>query len=421
MISPQDWGLVPTPPPSPGGTVTGVTRGTEGSSGAAFQALAEEVESRLGTSLEAVVNRCRKTVEEWLPRHFDSESGAFFGHYDPVKAAFEAPQLVNLIAPWLALAAYDRWDDAKLLDMAARAADWLSASGLVVHHPMSLAQGGVLESGTNEAWIKYAAEYAVLCLGLFRRTGRVEYRHRAEACGRFLIQSARHGCAPTYAIRGTGRETWVPRGWHAFGRAVEATLSLHEETGEEVWLRTATAFADHSCTMQAADGGFYLMYEEYYNTDLAADPLRGLAHLAAATADRRYLESARRFADWHVERQQADGSWQMTVDLDGNVVCPVVGPGDVPNIAIGLIALHRACGDDRYLQAAARACAYSLSVQITPESGYPYRDDPAVCWGFWSWVPFYDYTVSADQATHHVRGLWFLIDYLWSRAVRPAV
>jgi len=86
-------------------------------------------------------------------------------------------------------------------------------------------------------------------------------------------------------------------------------------------------------------------------------------------------------------------------------------PGDIPNIGIGLLRLHHVTANSRYLQSANQTIRYSLDVQITPDSSHPYREDEKVRWGFWSWQPCYDYTLSADQSTHHARGMWFLIDY----------
>jgi hypothetical protein len=130
-----------------------------------------------------------------------------------------------------------------------------------------------------------------------------------------------------------------------------------------------------------------------------------------------FLEAARRFGDWHVQTQTSSGAWALTTDRDGNVVMPTVGPGDIPNIAVALLRLYQVAHDVRYLEAAYRALRYSLGVQVTPQSAHPYRDHPAALWGFWSWDPYYDYTQSADQSTHHVRGMWFLVDY-WHTQLR---
>jgi len=140
--------------------------------------------------------------------------------------------------------------------------------------------------------------------------------------------------------------------------------------------------------------------------------LRALTFLYELTKDERFLHAALRFAGWHLAHQRPDGAWAMTLDRDGNVVVPTVGPGDVPNIAIALLRLHYVTGEARYLEAALLALRYSLSMQVLPDSGQPYADDPNVQWGFWSWDPYYDYTLSGDQSTHHVRGMMFALDYL---------
>jgi len=92
-------------------------------------------------------------------------------------------------------------------------------------------------------------------------------------------------------------------------------------------------------------------------------------------------------------------------------VSAYVGPGDAPNIGISLLLMHRLTGNVQYLVAAAKAVRYSLSMQAVPGEDYPYAEDPLTQWGFWSWDPPYDYTMSPDHSTHHVRGLWFFLDY----------
>jgi hypothetical protein len=88
----------------------------------------------------------------------------------------------------------------------------------------------------------------------------------------------------------------------------------------------------------------------------------------------------------------------------------------VPNIAVALLRLHSVTEDEAYLKAALRAFRYSLSKQVLPEGDEPYAADPRVQWGFWSWDPYYDYTLSGDQSTHHVRGMMFLLDYVGALA-----
>jgi hypothetical protein len=86
----------------------------------------------------------------------------------------------------------------------------------------------------------------------------------------------------------------------------------------------------------------------------------------------------------------------------------------MPNLAIAMLRLHHLTGRDDFQASALRAMEYSFSRQVLTGKGEPYSDDPSVLGGFWSWDPVYDYTLSADQATHHVRGMMFLLDYFAS-------
>jgi uncharacterized protein YyaL (SSP411 family) len=227
--------------------------------------------------------------------------------------------------------------------------------------------------------------------------------------GRYIVQARRHNFAPRYDLS-TGQ--WLPTGWDSWGRVAEACLMLWRASDDARWLDEAVHWGAHALEIQADDGAFYLIDGEYYNTDLAADEIRALAMLYEVTGREVYLNTARRFADWHLERQMANGAWPLTIDPDGDVVMPTVGPGDIPNIGVALLRLYHVTRNQAYLDAAHRALRYSISVQAAPESGHPYTDDEKVRWGFWSWDPYYDFTLSGDQSTHHARGMWFLLDYL---------
>jgi len=216
-------------------------------------------------------------------------------------------------------------------------------------------------------------------------------------------------------------ETWSARGWQAFGRVIEAFLNLYEVTGDAKWRDQALAYGEYALSLQEDNGCFYLINGEYYNSDLAADPLRALVFLFEETKKEEFLKAARRFAGWHIGWQTQEGAWPINIDKDGNILSSLIGPGDMPNIGISLLRLHKNTHEEHYLTMAIKAFQYSLTAQITPESNHPYREDPKVKWGFWSWMPYYDYTVSADQATHHVRGLMFLMDYLASLPATSAM
>ncbi len=385
VISPQDWGFPPA------------------------TALPDRPITELGVSLLELEARAKNATYDWLLKQYNEETAAFHGFYRAHDKYREFCQTVNLIAPWQLLAAYDRYHDPHLLDLAQRAATWFYERH-VVTHPMSVVAGGVRDGeATDEVWTKFTAEEVITCLALFQRTNLRPWLERAAQSGRFLIQARRHHFAPRYSLS-SGK--WMGRGWDSWGRVVEALWLLWRACGEDHWRDEALLWGEHALDIQATDGAFYLIDGEYYNTDLAADELRALTLLHEWTGRADFLQAACRFADWHVVRQTDRGAWALTVDCDGNEVMPIVGPGDVPNIGISLLHLYHATRDSRYLDSVYKAARYSLSIQATPDSGHPYLDDDLVRWGFWSWDPYYDYTLSGDQSTHHVRGLWFLVDYL---------
>ncbi len=385
VISPQDWNLPVAQAddePIPGLDVT-----------------AAELERRV-----------RHCTADWLPRHFDQQVGAFYGFYRAPTREFEPPQTVNLIAPWQLLAVYDRYQDEELLTMAQRATEWFYQR-FVVTHPMSVVIGGVRERlPEGGLWTKFAAEFVLLNLGLYQRMGEPVFLERAKQSLGFLVQSSRYGFAPRYEMVANG---WQALGWQSFGRVVEAFLLAAEALNEEKWLDYARRWGQYGLTL-LQDGGLYLIDGDYFNTDIAADELRAFTFLYELTNEAVYLEAAEAFASWLLARQQANGAWPLTIDRDSNIVVTTIGPGDIPNIAISFLRLHAVTGNELYLNGAKQALNYSLSTQVLPGSDQPYADDPNVQWGFWSWDPYYDYTLSGDQATHHIRGYLFAIDYLAS-------
>jgi hypothetical protein len=385
VISPQDWGLSVAP------------------------ALDKEAIPGLGVAPAELEKRIHAATYRWAQCHFNEDAGAFYGFYSAPDQRFEPPQTVNLIAPWQFLASYDHYNDKGLLKQAERATDWFYKH-FVVTHPMSVVIGGVRESlPEGELWTKFAAEFVMLNAGLYTRTNESKYLERARQSAMFLIQSTRYNFAPKYDTR---LSTWREKGWQSFGRVVEAFLILEDVTGESYWRNLALQWGDYGLSLLAKDGGLYLIDDDYFNTDIAADELRAFTFLHELTKRGDFLAAAEQFVTWLLSRQRDDGAWPLTIDRDGNVVVPTVGPGDIPNIAIALLRLHAVTRKHQYRDAAMRALRYSLSVQILPASNQPYCDDPNVQWGFWSWMPYYDHTVSGDQATHHVRGFLFALDYL---------
>ena len=363
----------------------------------------------MGLDPDDLEQRAHECTYQWLLGQYDEEAGAFHGYYSAIDDSFAPPQNVHLIAPWQLLAAYDRYGDTELLSKAQRAADWLEQR-LVESHPMSLVCGGVRDNlKPAELWVKYTADYVMLNLGLWRRSREARFQRRALQSARFIVQAEHHGFA-THNDEYWGR--WETAGWQSFGRVVEAFLDLHEAMQNEEYLRHAVTWGEHGLSLLQPDGCIYLIRGEYYNSDLAADEIRALAYLYEATGRSEFLYGARAFADWHVRTQRPDGAWILNVDRHGSVVSDYVGPGDPPNIAIAMLRLHKLTGEIGYVVSALRGIHYTLTRQVLPGSKHLYSDNPRTHWGLWSWDPHYDYTMSSDQSTHLVRGIWFVLDYL---------
>lgn len=358
--------------------------------------------------IPAVEERCRSNCYEWLPKMYDEEMGAFFGYYDPRFGNHSDAQTANLIAPWQLMATWDRYGDEQMLEWAVTATDWLDEN-MVDSHPMSLVLGGIQDNiKEHQVWTKYTGDYVISNLGLFQRTGDEKHLKMALQSGKFLLQAQRHNFAPLYD---RWNEVWLHRGWQSFGRTIGALLGLWQVTEDTKWLDWALEWGHYSLDLQDENGCFHLINQQYYSSDIAADEIRSLLLLTENADDERYAEAAVRFADWHLDQQRDNGSWYVAMDRHDVPVSEYVGPGDVPNIGISLLRLHDYTGDIIYLVSTIRAMRYALSQQVLPEDEHPHRGDSHLDWGFWSWDPCYDHTVSPDQSTHHVRGLWFFIDY----------
>jgi hypothetical protein len=352
--------------------------------------------------------RAKRNTYDWLMRQFSEDAGAFYGYYDPRSKQFAPPQTANLIAPFQLVAAFDRYQDERLLTIAKRCSDWME-NNMVESHPMSVVLGGVRDNiKPTQLWTKYTADYVILNLALYDRLRNDELLIRAVRSSKFLLQSQNHGFAPRYDHF---IEQWMPKGWQSFGRVIVAMLALQEFTDDEAWLDRAMNWAEYGVSLQAADGCFYLINNDYYSSDIAADEIRALIRAYWRTHRKRFLSAAVKFADWHLNQQWANGAWPLSVDRWGVTVGEYIGPGDIPNIAISMLLVYRVTGDIKYLAAAARAIRYSITQQCCPNQECPYHDDPNTHWGFWSWDPRYDYTMSSDQSTHHVRSYWFFLDY----------
>ncbi|GBE23636.1 MAG TPA: hypothetical protein ENH00_04565 [Actinobacteria bacterium] len=390
-VSSADWGLAPA------------SSTTDGS-----------VRANLGVAYDELERRCRLAVYEFLCRCYDEEAGALHHYYRADTRELSGMDSGNFLMALCFLTMYDRYGDESMLRRAERCYRW-AYDNCTETHPMFTWQGGVRdEFAPAELYTKYTSDALTTCAVLHLRAPRDEYLHHAAQYHNFLKQAREAGFMATYH-RDSHR--WTDHGfsWNTFGAPAIAYLELREATGDDRFLEHAKAWVDHGLELQADDGAFYLLDDTFWNSDLTALELRALVFVHELTGEGRYLEAAVRFAGWLLGRQREDGAWPIGIDRDGEVVAPNVGPGDMPNIAMSLVRLHQHTGDERHLEAAVRACRYAIGMQAIPEGRYPeYLDDPHVKWGFWSWEPLYDHSLSGDQLVHHVRGLILVADYLAS-------
>jgi hypothetical protein len=373
---------------------------------------AGEVREALGIARDALEERCRRAVESCLVRHYDESAGALHHYYRADTRELAPMDSGNFLMAINFLTIFDRYGDHEMLVRAQRCYRW-AYDHCTEAHPMFSWQGGVRDGFVpTELYVKYTADALVTAALLHGRAPDATYLHHAAQYHNFLKQARAAGFKAKYH---RDRYAWSDHGfsWNTFGAPAIAYLELHGVTGDERYQAQALAWVEHGVAQQAADGGFYLLDGQFWNSDLTALELLALVHAHELSGDERHLRAAARFADWLAAAQREDGSWPIGIDRDGEVVAPNAGPGDMPHIAMALVRLHGHTRDPSHLDAAVAACRYALSLQADADGKYPDSlDDPSVRWGFWSWDPPYDRSLSGDQMVHHVRGLPLMADYL---------
>ncbi|KGP74515.1 hypothetical protein [Pontibacillus yanchengensis] len=372
------------------------------------------VKEVIGYSYDDLEKRASKAVYEFVDRLYNEEEGALHHYYRGDIQYTSEMDSGNFLMAINYLTMYDRFHDEKMLQKAENCFKW-AYDNWTETHPMFTWQGGVKDGfKPNELYVKYTGDAFWLALALLKRTNKEEYQFYIKQFHNFMKQARKAGFKYKYD---TNTYQWTDTGftWRGFGFPVTAYLELYELTEDKAYEEHAIAWGEHGLTLQEEDGGFYLIDGQFWNSDLVAPELRGLVFLYEITKNEKFLVAAKRFADWLIEHQREDGAWPIGIDDDGEVCAPNVGPGDMPNIAISLIRLHQNTKEQCYLDSAILAVQYGLKMQAVEDGRYPYYlDDPNVKWGFWSWEPLNDYSLSGDQSVHHVRGILFLADYIGS-------
>lgn len=244
-----------------------------------------------------------------------------------------------------------------------------------------------------------------------RRTGNEHYLFCIRQFHNFFKQARKAGFQYKYH---TGTYQWSSKGyvWQSFGFPLVCYLELYELTQEKRYLEEAVLWGEQGLRQQA--GGRLLLSAGRRVLELRPDRTGAAGPLLPLGGYRgtKYLDAAVRFGRWVAARQREDGSFPIGIDSDGEICAPNVGPGDMPNLPSPAAAApgHRGTGLSG-LRRPGRA------LRAFPAGGadgkYPeHLEDPHVKWGFWSWDPLFDHSLSGDQSVHHIRGILFLSAYL---------
>jgi uncharacterized protein YyaL (SSP411 family) len=368
----------------------------------------------LGYSLEELETRAKNCVYLFLDSLYDEKEGGLRHYYRADKKYYSELDSGNFLMAINYLTMFDLCRDTRMLDRAGHCFQW-AYDHATETHPMFTWQGGVRDGfKPNELYVKYTGDAFLTCIALYRRTKKEEYLFYMKQFHNFFKQARKAGFKYKYDIN---TYQWSDKGfvWRSFGFPVTAYIELYEAANEKKYLEEAIQWGNHGLTLQADNGCFYLLDGEFWNSDLTAPEIRGLNFLYEITGEEKYLTAAVRYADWLIAHQNEDGSWPIGIDSEDEVSAPNIGPGDMPNIALAMIRLHMNTKEQRYFDAAIKAIRYSLSLQALEDGKYPlFLDDKSVKWGFWSWDPLHDVTLSGDQTVHHIRGILFMAYYIGS-------
>lgn len=370
------------------------------------------VKEVLGFEVKELEERAKNCVYLFLDSLYDEKEKALKHYYRGDIQYYSELDSGNYLMAINYLTMYDQYGDTEMLEKAEHCFLWAYKNTTEIH-PMFTWQGGVRDGfKSNELYVKYTGDALITCVALYKRTKKEEYLFYIKQYYNFIKQARKAGFQYKYD---TNTYKWSDKGfvWRSFGFPVVACMELYEVLGDKRYLKEAIAWGDHGLTLQEENGCFYLLDGQFWNSDLSAPEIRGLCFLYEVTKEDKYLIAAKKFADWLIIQQGTNGSWPIGIDDDDEVCAPNIGPGDMPNIAMSMIRLHMNTKEKQYLDSAIKAIKYSLSMQAVEDGKYPeYLHDKSVKWGFWSWEPLNDFSLSGDQSVHHVRGILFLAYYL---------
>ena len=379
----------------------------------------DKIKDVLGYPLEVLEERVKNCVYCFIENLYDHKEQGLRHYYRADEKYQSELDSGNYLMAINYLTMYDMTGDEVMLERAANCFKW-AYDHATETHPMFTWQGGVRDGfKNNELWVKYTGDAFLTCVALYRRTKEEDYLFYIKQFHNFFKQAKKAGFCYKYD---TNTYKWTNYGfvWRSFGFPVVSYIELYEATNDDYYLKEAIAWGEHGLTLQSDNGCFYLLDGEFWNSDLTAPEIRGLVFLYELTGEKKFLKAARGFCDWLIQQQGDEGSWPIGIDSDNEVCAPNIGPGDMPNIAMGFMRVHMQTQEEKYLNAAIKAIHYSLDLQALEGGKYPlYLEDPNVKWGFWSWDPLHDITLSGDQSVHHIRGILFMAYYIGSLNALP--
>jgi hypothetical protein len=246
--------------------------------------------------------------------------------------------------------------------------------------------------------VKYTAEASIAEAKMYQLLMKIGWpeqeteihKNRAISYAEFLITAAKNGFAVKYD------DSWARKGWHAGGRAIRALDEVFEMTHEKRYMTWAQKYGNNLSKRLDQLGGPFFRDEESelcFDSDMSADPVRGLIQCYKLSGDEEYLSKAIEIGRWFIERQLEDGAYPLRVfkNPDLNEVIPrlddlrrilegrsepgsalylvgIASPGDVANITIALIELWETTGNPGYITPIHKGLTYCLYTQNMDES-----------------------------------------------------
>lgn len=392
------------------------------------------VRDKNAEELTALLDRRIESVHLGNMSTYDEEQGSFRGYVTltPEGALYHPCNLAPLviIPGEIAYLSYQEDIDERDLTKVLSSLDWLRN-----HRGRELQPGitGILEDQEakhSEAWVKYTAEAAIAEARMYQLLVKIGWpepetevhKNRAISYTEFLIAAARNG----FAVKYSG--SWEQKGWHTFGRAIRALDEVFAMTLERRYTTWALRYGNNLSKRLDELGGPFFRDEESelcFDSDISADPVRGLIRCYRLSGDEKYLRKAIEIGEWLMDKQLEDGAYPLRIFKNPNFnkatpnlddlrrilegrsepgsalnLVGIASPGDTANITRALIKLWEATGNPDYITPINKGLAYCLYTQNMDESspvfGLPPSWRPTKTELSPSWLSI-DLTYSGDQ------------------------